>query len=869
MTINLADNNPRVEYTVAEGVTQDSFAVPFEFFNDGDLSVYVDGVLKAEGTDYTITGGDGSTGDIEFVAATPPDVQQVTGITGGSKVTIIRTTPIERTSDFSAGADINRAALNEQFDILTAMVADAKDRIDRTIRANPYEVSPSLVLPTVASRKGKVLAFDATTGAVINGPTFDEVADAQQYAIDAAASADAASDSEDAAAASELAAASSESHAASSEAAAAASETAAAASELAAAASETNAAASEAAASASEIAAAASETAAAASESAAATSETNAAASASSASSSATAAAASADAALSALDSFDDRYLGQKASDPSVDNDGNPLLAGALYYNATDDVMKVYEGSAWVAAYASLSGALLSANNLSDLTDEVLALQNLGLTATATELNVLDGVTASTAELNILDGVTATTAELNQLDTNTFTADITIPDKIIHAGDTDTAIRFPAADTVTVETAGTERMRIDSSGKVGIGTSSLAATARLTTNGSILASSSAATYIEALSTTSANSSISLGRNNYAEGGASLTMEGNGNLWFRVTDNAGIASSITFDSNISGGLTANFIGLVNFSDGSAAAPAISNIGDTNTGMFFPAEDTIAFSEGGVERLRIASSGQIGIGGANYGTSGQVLTSGGSGAAPSWASLSVIDYQAFTASGTWTKPAGISADAIVYVEMIGGGGGGGARARGGGNTGRTTGGGGGGFTAKTILASTLGATVAVTVGAGGAGGVTPDDNVNTPGAAGGNSSFGSFSIPGGSGGVVSSSSTGPDGNANLHGFDGFMGGDALWSTTGATNKINSTHGGGAGGGSVVTVQTAGTSSFAGNGGNGLSATVAGMITATSGSAPGGGGGGATNASTTSSSRATGGSGGRGEVRVWTIG
>jgi hypothetical protein len=51
----------------------------------------------------------------------------------------------------------------------------------------------------------------------------------------------------------------------------------------------------------------------------------------------------------------------------------------------------------------------------------------------------------------------------------TMTGDLTIPDKIIHSGDTNTAIRFPAADTVTVETGGTERMRVDSSGNVGIG----------------------------------------------------------------------------------------------------------------------------------------------------------------------------------------------------------------------------------------------------------------------------------------------------------------------------------------------------------------------------------------------------------------
>ena len=48
--------------------------------------------------------------------------------------------------------------------------------------------------------------------------------------------------------------------------------------------------------------------------------------------------------------------------------------------------------------------------------------------------------------------------------------DLSIADKIVHTGDTNTAIRFPAADTVSVETAGSERLRVDSSGAVGIGT---------------------------------------------------------------------------------------------------------------------------------------------------------------------------------------------------------------------------------------------------------------------------------------------------------------------------------------------------------------------------------------------------------------
>ena len=56
--------------------------------------------------------------------------------------------------------------------------------------------------------------------------------------------------------------------------------------------------------------------------------------------------------------------------------------------------------------------------------------------------------------------------------TGTFSGDVSIADKIVHTGDTNTAIRFPAADTVAIETNGAERLRVTSAGKVGIGTSS-------------------------------------------------------------------------------------------------------------------------------------------------------------------------------------------------------------------------------------------------------------------------------------------------------------------------------------------------------------------------------------------------------------
>ena len=46
MTINIADNSPRISYTVASGVTQTTFAVPFEFFDNTDLNVYINGTLQ-------------------------------------------------------------------------------------------------------------------------------------------------------------------------------------------------------------------------------------------------------------------------------------------------------------------------------------------------------------------------------------------------------------------------------------------------------------------------------------------------------------------------------------------------------------------------------------------------------------------------------------------------------------------------------------------------------------------------------------------------------------------------------------------------------------------------------------------------------
>ena len=65
--------------------------------------------------------------------------------------------------------------------------------------------------------------------------------------------------------------------------------------------------------------------------------------------------------------------------------------------------------------------------------------------------------------------------------------------------------------------------------------------------------------------------------------------------------------------VAGTLTVTGSATVEFADGSAASPSITNDGDTNTGIFFPAADTIAFAEGGAEVARFDSSGNFGLGG----------------------------------------------------------------------------------------------------------------------------------------------------------------------------------------------------------------------------------------------------------------
>jgi hypothetical protein len=207
-------------------------------------------------------------------------------------------------------------------------------------------------------------AQDAATKNFVETGATSQVVAATAQATAAAASATAAAASESAAATSESNAGTSETNAAASAVAAAASQSAAATSESNAATSASNAASSASAASTSATNAAASESAAAASASAASTSASNASTSETNAAASAVSAANSAASAATALDNFDDRFLGSKSSLPSVDNDGDPLLTGALVYLNTGTAeqigMYVYDGSSWLKASAASVASIVT-----------------------------------------------------------------------------------------------------------------------------------------------------------------------------------------------------------------------------------------------------------------------------------------------------------------------------------------------------------------------------------------------------------------------------------------------------------------------------------------------------------------------------
>ena len=136
--------------------------------------------------------------------------------------------------------------------------------------------------------------------------------------------------------------------------------------------------------------------------------ETNASNSATAAANSATASANSATAAQTAqaaaeaaLDTFDDDFLGSKASDPTVDNDGNALADGALYFNTTDNVMKVYDlgNTLWkqltptASQQTNIDAAVANATNINLVAGQISPTNNVGTVAgISSDVTTLAGI---------------------------------------------------------------------------------------------------------------------------------------------------------------------------------------------------------------------------------------------------------------------------------------------------------------------------------------------------------------------------------------------------------------------------------------------------------------------------------------------
>ena len=211
-------------------------------------------------------------------------------------------------------------------------------------------------------------------------------------------------------------------------------------------------------------------------------------------------------------------------------------------------------------------------------------------------------------------------------------------------------------------------MRIDSSGNVGIGTTNPAGYAAKFATVAASDYSTAATFISSASAVNwartdwDNQNVAYNgiiyqdqsglfniRNDGANAIAFSTNGGNERMRIDTSGNVGVGtSSPGTQLNVYKGTATqvairpqNSLAYADFgpiSDGTIYGPYAAPAASTGLIVGTSNSNPVQFWTNGSERMRIGTSGQIGIGGANYGTSGQVLTSGGSGAAPSWANPS---------------------------------------------------------------------------------------------------------------------------------------------------------------------------------------------------------------------------------------
>ena len=174
------------------------YAFTFEILANTDIAVYRGSTLLTLTTDYSVTINANGTGSVTLVTA------------GTGNISIVGARAIQRTSDYTTGGDLFAGTLNVDLDSQTIYSQQVAETAERALKApvtDPTDIA--MTLPAKASRAGKVLSFDATTGNPIASITANDVSNAQTYANNAAASASAASGSASAASSSASSAAAS------------------------------------------------------------------------------------------------------------------------------------------------------------------------------------------------------------------------------------------------------------------------------------------------------------------------------------------------------------------------------------------------------------------------------------------------------------------------------------------------------------------------------------------------------------------------------------------------------------------------------------------------------------------------------------
>ena len=339
--LDLIENDPLPANSLEDAFDKLT-SITQELQEENDRSIKLSRTNTMTSTEFTVGASDRANKILAFDSAGEISVTQELGTYQGTDATV--------TTEAYNVRDIIKSTTAPQLNNVYICIADSVVG-DLLTDTDHFELLVDAVSAATSETNAAASATSASTSATNAATSASNAAtsatNASTSETNASTSATNAATSETNAATSETNAATSETNAATSATTATTKATEASTSATNAATSATNAATSETNASTSETNAATSATTATTKASEASTSATNAATSESNASTSATAAAASAAAAAASADNFDDTYLGAKASDPSVDNDGDALNAGDLYFNTTDNVLKYYDGSAW------------------------------------------------------------------------------------------------------------------------------------------------------------------------------------------------------------------------------------------------------------------------------------------------------------------------------------------------------------------------------------------------------------------------------------------------------------------------------------------------------------------------------------------